>query len=111
MPGDALFPNVPGVSREVELSAAAVLTVPMLGALVGLNGFTLTVGALEAAQYGVVTVSGPGTLAGLVEKELAEGEAVQLVVRAGTVSLLSGGGAEADEGFVLVQVPEEFANS
>jgi hypothetical protein len=80
MPADFLFPSVPGVSGVFTLSEDAVLQQAMLGGIVELNGHELTLATLPAHVFGVFYVVGPGTVAGGLTGELAEGESVSIAV-------------------------------
>lgn len=84
MPKSHLFPPVLGVSHYAALVADADFSSGMLGTIVGLADFTLTLEPVPG--YGFFVAVGPGTLAGALEKVLSENQAITIVLADGEFS-------------------------
>ncbi len=74
MPKSYLFPEVPSLPLLVTLTADAVFTANLLGAIVELAGFTLTLAEVDG--HGSFSLTGPGDYTGVLTGSVETGEAV-----------------------------------
>jgi hypothetical protein len=82
MPKDFLFPPLTGASRLITLTGNAAFSPNMLGAVVSLNGYTLTLSG--ASGFGFFVVTGGGNLAGALVENLSSTQAMFVTVEGGT---------------------------